>query len=82
MQSRSASIVKYTYCHLGQSEAGAFSGFNGMCFAMALLFEHFENEQELFLLLVADLVKPNKNRKFPYLEYEHFRPHPQVSGYF
>ena len=41
-------------------------------FAMALLFEHFENEQELFLPLIADLVRPNKNRKFPYWEYEHF----------
>ena len=36
------------------------------------LFEYFDDEEDMFLPILEELVRPRKNLEFPYWEYAHF----------
>ena len=51
MRSCSASIVKYNYCSLSQSEARAFLGFNGM--SMLDSIEQLPSNKQIFQMVIS-----------------------------
>ncbi len=36
------------------------------------LFEYFDDEEDMFLSILEELIRPRKNLEFPYWEYAHF----------